>query len=58
MLACHAIGLSADRTIISGNHMETLRHEICMSSNDRPVYESDLYFGTAAGAFHQRRELD
>jgi hypothetical protein len=42
MLACHAIGLCADRTIISGNHMEALRQEIRMLSNDWPVYESNL----------------
>jgi hypothetical protein len=58
MLACHAIGLCADRAIISGNHMETLCHEIRMLSNDWPVYKPNLYFWTAAGAFHQRRKLD
>ena len=58
MLACHAIGLRANRAIISGNRMETLRHEISMLSNDRSVYESNLYFWTAAGAFHQRRKFD
>jgi len=45
-------GLSADRAIISANRMETLRHEIRMLSNDRPVYEPNLYFRAAASALH------
>ena len=56
--ARRAGGLGARAAVVSGNLAEAFARQIGMLGNDRSIDEPDLQLRAAAGAFHQRSELD